>query len=96
MQQPDAALVTLYVTDRCGYCRRAERLLDARGIAFDAIDVSGDGPERRALVERTRWRTVPVIFLGEELVGGYEELAALERSGELARRLAVLRARASG
>jgi glutaredoxin 3 len=79
----------MYVTTYCGYCRRAERLLQAKGVAYEEIDVTGDEVARDELVARTRWRTVPVIFVRGKLVGGYDELAALNRSGELDRLLAA-------
>jgi len=81
--------VTMFVTASCGYCRRAERLLDAKGVAYEKIDVTDDDQARDDLISRTRWRTVPVIFVRGKLVGGYDELAALNRSGELDRLLAA-------
>lgn len=80
--------VVLYVTDTCGYCRMAESLLKRREIAFVAVDVT-DLPEARSwLVERTGRRTVPQIFVKHESIGGFTELAAMDRSGALARALA--------
>ena len=79
--------VVLYVTETCGYCRMAEALLRRRDIAFVAVDVT-DLPEARAwLVEATGRRTVPQIFLKGESIGGYTDLAAMDRSGALARAL---------
>lgn len=82
------APVVLYVTDTCGYCRMAEGLLRRREIAFVAVDVT-DAPEARAwLVEATGRRTVPQIFVKGRSVGGFTELAAMDRSGALAAALA--------
>lgn len=79
--------VVLYVTDYCGYCRMAEALLRRRDIAFVAIDVT-ELPEARSwLVESTGRRTVPQIFIKGRSIGGYTELAAMDRSGALARAL---------
>ena len=76
--------VLVYSTTYCGYCRRAEELLRRAGIAFETIDVTGDVNARAELVERTGGRrTVPVIFIDGEPIGGYQELAALVRAGEL-------------
>ena len=76
--------VLVYSTTYCGYCRRAEELLRREGIAFETIDVTGDVHARAELVERTGGRrTVPVIFIDGEPIGGYQELAALVRGGEL-------------
>lgn len=80
--------VVLYVTDTCGYCRMAEALLKRRDIAFVAVDVT-DLPEARTwLVESTGRRTVPQIFLKGQSIGGFTELAAMDRSGALATALA--------
>jgi glutaredoxin 3 len=76
--------VTIYTTDSCGFCRRAEELLRKRGIAFRKIDVTSDWQAREDLVERANGRrTVPVIFFDDRVVGGYVELAALDARGEL-------------
>ncbi|HEY8086472.1 MAG TPA: glutaredoxin [Polyangiaceae bacterium] len=75
--------VRIYTTRTCGYCVAAKRLLGARAIPFEEVDVSGDDAKRAWLVEATRRRTVPQIFFGEESIGGYEELAALDKSGQL-------------
>jgi glutaredoxin 3 len=75
--------VTIYTTRVCGYCLAAKRLLGVRGIPFTEVDVSSD-PEKRAwLVDATGQRTVPQVFIGDESVGGYDELAALDRAGRL-------------
>ena len=80
--------VVLYVTETCGYCRMAESLLRRRGIAFVAVDVT-DLPEARSwLIEKTGRRTVPQIFVKGASIGGFTELAAMERSGALATALA--------
>ena len=82
--------VKVYTTRLCGYCVAAKRLLAARSIPYEEIDVSGDHDRRAWLVEATRQRTVPQIFIGDESIGGYTELAALDRSGQLATKLANL------
>ena len=65
----------------------AKRLLQARDIAFEEIDVAGDSETRIWLVETTGRRTVPQLFIGDESIGGYQELAALDRSGALQMKL---------
>lgn len=76
--------VTMYTAAYCGYCRRAERLLEAKGITdIDQIRVD-EAPEARvAMMQRTGRRTVPQIYVGDHHVGGYDELAALDRAGRL-------------
>lgn len=78
--------VKIYTTQYCPYCDAAKNLLTQRNIEFEAIDVSNT-EDKMALVARTGWRTVPQIFIGEELIGGYQELAALDQSGELTEKL---------
>lgn len=78
--------VKVYSTAYCPFCDAAKAHLKRRGIPFEEIDVSDDDA-KQALKQRTGWRTVPQIFIGEELIGGYQELMALDSSGELAKKL---------
>ena len=78
------APVTVFSTATCGWCRRAEELLSRHGIPFDIVDVTGDRQARATLLERTNWRTVPVIFVEGRPIGGYRELAHLVNAGALA------------
>ncbi len=75
--------VRVYTTPICGYCTVAKRLLTEHDIPFEEIDVANDFEKRAWLVETTGQRTVPQIFIGDESIGGYQELAALSRSGSL-------------
>ena len=81
--------VKIYTTRVCAYCIAAKRLLAARGVPYQEIDVSSDDAKRMWLVEATGRRTVPQIFFGDEPIGGYDDLAALDRSGQLAQKLAL-------
>jgi glutaredoxin 3 len=75
--------VQIYSTDWCPYCNAAKSLLSDKGVVFEEIDVT-DPALRMAMVERAHGRrTVPQIFIGERHVGGYDELAQLERRGQL-------------
>jgi glutaredoxin 3 len=81
--------ITMYTTAFCPYCIRAERLLHAKGVAaIDKIRVDLDPSLRIAMMERTGRRTVPQIYIGATHVGGYDDLVALDRRGELDRLLA--------
>lgn len=82
------ARVELYRTPYCPYCVRAERLLKDKQVPFETIDVSGDSARRAWLLEQSGQHTVPQIFINQRSIGGYSELAALDRSGELDRLLA--------
>ena len=75
--------VHLYSTPICAFCRMAKRLLEGDGIHYDETDLSEDDGLRMKLVEQTGWRTVPMIFIDDEFVGGYQELAALRHQGGL-------------
>lgn len=77
------AEVVIYTTQVCPYCVRAKQLLSRKGVAYREVDVSNDVEQRTQLVQRTRQRTVPQIFIGEQHIGGCDELYALERAGKL-------------
>jgi GrxC family glutaredoxin len=77
------AQVEMYTTPSCPFCVRAKRLLAARGIPFEEIDVAADDTLRAQVMERTGRRTVPQIFIDGRAIGGFEELAALDAAGEL-------------
>ena len=77
--------VTIYTTPFCGYCFAAKRLLAAKGVAFEEIDVSADRARRVEMVQRAMGRrTVPQVFIDGEGVGGFDEIDALDRAGKLA------------
>ncbi len=79
--------IKLYTTPICGYCVMAKRLLEREGLAYEEINVIADPETRVWLMETSGQRTVPQIFFGDESIGGYRELAALQKSGELLARL---------
>lgn len=75
--------VEIFTTPWCPYCHAAKDLLSERGVPFEEQDVSGDPALRTAVRERSGRSTVPQIFIGGEAIGGYEELARLDRDGAL-------------
>ncbi len=78
------AEVTMYSTGVCPYCMRAEQLLHAKGVTtLKKIRVDLEPARRTEMMEKTGRRTVPQIFIGDRHVGGYDDLAALDRAGEL-------------
>jgi len=83
MSGQDGAKVIVYTGDFCGYCRAAKRLLETRKVAYLEINVSKIPGAREELVDRTGWRTIPVIEVDGELVGGYTELVSFDRDGGL-------------
>lgn len=76
--------VSIYTTPFCGFCLAAKRLLGRKGVRFDEIDVSDEPGRRQEMMQRAKGRfTVPQIFVGAAHVGGFVELAELEREGRL-------------
>jgi len=76
--------VLLYQADWCPYCRRAEALLRGKGVTeIEKVEVVLDAQGRAELVAKTGRRTVPQIYIGDRHVGGWDDLYALERAGEL-------------
>lgn len=80
--------VKIYTRQWCGYCVAAERLLKSKGVAFEKIDCTGDQPKRDWLAQVTGRTTVPQVFIDGRSVGGYDDLRALDRTGELDKLLA--------
>ena len=78
-----AAVVAMYTTGSCPYCQMAERLLVAKGVAIEKIRVDLEPGRRQEMMERTGRRTVPQIYVGDTHVGGFDDLAALDRAGKL-------------
>ena len=78
------ARIEVYTTASCPYCVRAKRLLKERGLAYEEIDVATDDALRLEVMKRSGRRTVPQIFIDCRSIGGYDELAELDASGELA------------
>lgn len=80
-------MIKVYSTRYCGFCVAARRLLQRRGYVFEEVDVSHDNALRHQISKRAgNYRTVPMIFIDEDFIGGYEELAVLDRNGELSAR----------
>lgn len=76
--------VTMYSTGVCPYCVRAEMLLKQRGVTdINKIRIDQDPAQRDTMIERTGRRTVPQIFIGDTHVGGFDDLAALDRANGL-------------
>jgi glutaredoxin 3 len=78
------AKVEIYTTTYCPFCDRAKALLRRKGVNYHEIDVTDDTDLRIAMMERAGGRkTVPAIFIEGELVGGFDELKALDDAGKL-------------
>lgn len=87
MSQPK---VEIYTQAFCGYCHRAKRLLDEKGVSYEEYDVTMGGPKKAEMLERKPdARTVPQIFIGGDAIGGCDDLHALDRAGKLDQLLAL-------
>lgn len=76
--------IRMYSTAVCPYCQRAEMLLKSKGVAeIEKIRIDLDPARREEMMEKTGRRTVPQIYIGEVHVGGFDDLAALDRAGKL-------------
>jgi glutaredoxin 3 len=84
------AKVEIYTQMGCPYCTRARRLLESKEVAYEEIDVTMGGPQRKEMLERAPGHTtVPSIFINGRHVGGSDDLALLDAEGELDRLLAA-------
>jgi glutaredoxin 3 len=81
--------VTLYTTEMCPYCRSAKALLEKRGVAYEEINLSRDPDSRIELQKLTGMFTFPQILIGDQAIGGFEELLAADRAGRLTELLAA-------
>ena len=78
------AKVTIYTRDMCGFCVRAKKLLDGKGVDYTEFNYSEDPTIRREMIAKANGaNTFPQVFIGSEHVGGCNELFMLERRGQL-------------
>ena len=76
--------VEIYTKAWCGYCFRAKRLLEEKGVAFEEHDITMGGPKRAEMLARKPDAfTVPQIFIDDRAIGGSDDLARLDREGKL-------------
>jgi len=76
--------ISMYSTGACPYCQRAEMLLKSKGVTeIEKIRIDLEPARRDEMMEKTGRRTVPQIYIGEVHVGGFDDLAALDRAGKL-------------
>lgn len=84
-----SAKVVMYSTRFCPYCMRARSLLSNKEVTYEEIDVSGDPSLRQKMYSLSGRDSVPQIFINEEAVGGYDDIALLDRQGKLDTMLAT-------
>ena len=78
-----SASVVMYSTRFCPFCMRARSLLDGKAIEYADIAVDEQPQLRREMMQRSGRQTVPQIWIGEQHIGGFDDLALLERQGRL-------------
>ncbi len=79
--------ITIYGSATCSYCAAARMLLKKKGLIYDDVLVSDDSDKRKEMIARSGSQSVPQIFIGEQTIGGFDELYALDQNGELDRLL---------
>ena len=78
------AKIEIYTWSTCPYCRRAKELLNSKGVEYTEHDISGDDAARAKMVERTGGpKSVPQIFVNDTLIGGCDDIHALDKQGKL-------------
>jgi glutaredoxin 3 len=78
-----AARIILYSADWCGYCARARRLLDTKGVKYEEIDVDVVAGARAQMQAKSGRGTIPQIFINDQHIGGADDLYALDAQGRL-------------
>ena len=82
-------MVIVYTTEPCGFCRQAKALLEARGFRYAEVNLAKDPEGRAELVRLTGMMTFPQVVIDGQSIGGYQELVAFDRSGQLAELMAA-------
>lgn len=77
------AKVVIYSKNYCPYCDRAKNLLKTKGVSFEEHNIENKPEEMKALMEKTGMRTVPQIFIDDKLIGGFDDMNALDKEGKL-------------
>jgi glutaredoxin 3 len=75
--------IIIYTGRLCPYCTMAKRLLDRKGVSYSEIDVDSEPNLRQQLMEKTKRRTVPQIYIGDRHIGGFDDLQALDMQKQL-------------
>lgn len=77
------AKIIVYSTKVCPYCVRAKALLDRKGLSYTEVMVDQNEEARLEMMQKSNRRTVPQIFINNQSIGGFDDLSALDQSGEL-------------
>jgi glutaredoxin 3 len=75
--------VLIYTTETCPYCDRAKQLLSAKGVRYEEIRIDTDPARKAEMIEKSGRRSVPQIFIHGQSIGGFDDMALLEKTGQL-------------
>jgi len=75
--------ITIYTSNLCPFCTMAKRLLSAKGVSYTELNVDTTPSLREEMIQRTKRRTVPQIYIGEQHIGGFDDLRALDLKKQL-------------
>ncbi len=76
--------IEIYTKFTCGFCFRAKSLLEGKNVPFEEYDITMGGPKLEEMIQRANGgSTVPQIFINDQHIGGFDDLAALEQAGKL-------------
>ena len=75
--------VVIYSKVPCPYCDRAKAFLKEKGVTYQLIDLTDKPEEMQAIKDKTGWRTVPIIMINDQLIGGYTDIKTLDEEGKL-------------
>lgn len=81
--------VTIYTKPTCPYCVRAKELFNSLNVPFEEIDVLEHPDQREAVSKQYNWMTVPMIFIGDQFVGGFDDVSKLAGEGKLGEMLGI-------
>lgn len=79
--------ITIYTTTYCPYCVRAKELLQSLNIEYTEVNVENEPELRDSIIQKYQWQTVPLIVIGDECIGGFDDLNALHTTGKLTEKL---------
>ena len=82
-------MLTIYTKDYCPYCIKAKNLLDSLGATYEEVDISSTPELIIDLAKKSGMRTVPQIFLGDECLGGFDNIHAMNQEGKLREKLGL-------
>lgn len=75
--------VKIYTTTYCPYCKKAKALFESLQVPYEEIDVEQDAELRQKMADTYNWQTVPMIVIGDEFIGGFDDVATLHAAGTL-------------